>query len=67
MRAVMNFGLWCVLAAGVLYLLLAPGKGLLFSGPWAVVGLGLLGAVLCRQSRRQLTQAAGDEARACRR
>ena len=44
---------WGAVASLVLYLLLAPGRGLLLAGPWAAIGLTIIGAAVCMESSRR--------------
>ena len=44
---------WGAATALVLYLLLAPGRGLLLAGPWAAIGLTLIGVAVCAESGRR--------------
>lgn len=51
MKSLAVLVLWGAFSAGVLYALLAPDSGLLFSSPGAALGVGLIGAGLCLNSR----------------
>ncbi len=58
MRSILIIASWSLLAAGVLYLMFAPGHGLMYAGPLATGGLGLLGGAICLAARK--TEASAD-------
>lgn len=59
MKTMMLLG-WAAAAAGLGYMLFAPGAGLLDAGPGACVGLCLLGGAAMRHAQRN--EAAGEDA-----
>ncbi len=53
MRSVAVITVWGLLASGLMYLMFHPEFGLMYSGPMAAVGLGLLGGAICVVARKR--------------
>ena len=48
MTRLIALSVWSLLAAGVIYLGFGPEVGVVQTGPWAAIGLGLLGVAICQ-------------------
>ena len=48
MARFMGIIVWLTLTAGILYVGFGPDQPLVQQGPWAAIGLGLLGAAICQ-------------------
>ncbi len=57
MKNLLSCTVWIAAVAGLLYLVIAPENGLIYSGPHTVAGLGLIGLGLCRMTRKKPTPA----------
>ena len=54
MKAILNLLAWTGGAAAVLYLVLRPDGGAVFTGPMGPIGIGLIGLGMCRMAGKQL-------------
>jgi hypothetical protein len=62
MKTILNAVAWGAVSLVVVYAALAPDGGVLYQGPGAVIGVGLIGVGLCRAAReRRLATAAATQ------
>ena len=54
MKASLQFIAWATVMATILVAAASPARGVIFHGPLAVLGLGLIGAGLCIDARKRL-------------
>lgn len=49
MKGLTKLILWAAASGGMIYLVFAPQNGLIRQGPWAAIGVGLIGAAIWKQ------------------
>ena len=54
MKVILNLLAWTCGAAAVLYLVVRPDGGAVFTGPVGTVGIGLIGLGMCRMAGKEL-------------
>lgn len=57
MARLMGIMVWVALTAGILYVGFGPDQPLVQQGPWAAIGLGLLGVAICQHFNSPETEA----------
>ncbi len=53
MNGVTKLILWAAASGGMIYLAFAPQNGLIRQGPWAAIGIGLIGAAVWKHCTTQ--------------